>query len=83
MAIKFNEKLVQPDGMGGHKLRIWHRKGNKRTCPRYLVKCGDCDNSIEIYYDDRFLEIGGVHASLEEWRKILLPLLKKHNSRRA
>ncbi len=77
MTIKFNKKLVQPDRVGGYKLRVWHRRGNKRTSPRYLLKCGDCDNSIEIYYDSRFLEIGGVHASLDEWRKILLPLLKR------
>lgn len=77
MGIKFNRKMVQPDGVGGYKLRIWHRKGDKRMSPRYHVKCGDCNSSIEIYYDDEFLEIGGVNASLEEWRKILLPFLNK------
>jgi len=44
--------------------------------PRYLIKCGDCSNGLEVYYGGGFLEICGVHASLGEWRKILLPLLE-------
>ncbi len=79
MSVKLNKRSAQPDGVGGWKPRIWHRKGDKRRSPRYLVKCGDCDNSIEIHYGEEFLEIGGVNASIEEWRRILLPLLKKHN----
>ena len=43
--------------------------------PRYLVKCGDCDNKIEIHFDDQILEINGVIASVENWREVLLPLL--------
>jgi len=44
-----------------------------------LIKCGDCPNKFEIYYgpDADDLEIAGVLASIENWRKILLPLLKR------
>ncbi len=42
---------------------------------RYLLKCGCCDQKIEIYYSDDGLEIGGVNGAIEDWREILLPLL--------
>jgi len=76
---KYNKKLGVYEKEGGAKLRIWHRKKKGVGSARYLIKCGDCDQSIEVYYDkshDNFLEIGGVHATKKEWRKILLPLLK-------
>jgi hypothetical protein len=44
--------------------------------PRYLLKCGCCDEKLEIYYDDEGLEINGVNGSIEDWREILLPLLR-------
>jgi hypothetical protein len=49
-----------------------------------LIKCGDCDNKFEIYYgpDGEDLEIAGVLASVENWRQILLPLLKKSRQRK-
>ena len=43
--------------------------------PRYLLKCGCCDEKLEIYYDDDGLEINGVNGAIEDWREILLPLL--------
>ena len=73
---QFNQKLAQSDGRGGWKLRVWHREGKEKICDRYLVKCGCCNNHVEIYYDDESLEINGVNANLNEWRAILLPLLK-------
>ena len=66
-----------PDGMGGWKLRVFHRSGRGKKSPRFLIKCGCCDSSIEIYYDEHGLEINGVNASVEEWRKVLVSLLKK------
>lgn len=60
--------------------RIYHSKAGEKKSARYLVKCGDCDNSIKIYYgpkDDDTVEIGGVLTSKKEWRKILLPLLER------
>jgi hypothetical protein len=43
--------------------------------PRYLLKCGCCDETLEICYSPEGLEINGVYASVENWREILLPLL--------
>jgi len=56
-------------------LRVWRRKGGAKRSPRLLVKCGDCENALEVFYDQDALEIGGVHGSVENWREILLPLL--------
>lgn len=64
--------------------RVYHRKAHGRKSARLLIKCGDCPNKFEIYYgpegDD--LEIAGVLASIENWRKILLPLLKRTSRKR-
>ena len=78
MVTKYNTKLGIYEKNGAPKLRIFHRKRKGINSARYLIKCGDCDAKIEIYYDkdDKFLEIGGVHATRKEWKKILLPLLK-------
>ena len=43
--------------------------------PRYLFKCGCCDEKVEIHYDKTGLEINGVNGSIQNWREILLPLL--------
>jgi len=75
--MKQNIKIGQYGKEGAPKLRIFHRKKRGIKSARYLVKCGDCDNSIEIYYgDDEFLEINGVNASKKEWGELLLPLIK-------
>ena len=75
MKKKFNTKMVE-DAKVGFKLRIWHKKGEGKQSDRYLIKCGDCDQKVKIYYGaDDFLEINGVHASKKEWKKILDPLL--------
>jgi hypothetical protein len=42
---------------------------------RYLLKCGCCDEKLEIYYSADGLEIGGVNGAIEDWREILLPPL--------
>lgn len=65
-------------------LRVTKRAGTKRISPRLLVRCGCCDQSLEIYYDDRrignahrdSLEINGVNGTVDQWRQVLLPLLK-------
>jgi hypothetical protein len=43
-----------------------------------LIKCGDCDQKFEIHYGPgaEDLEMAGVLASVENWKKILLPLSK-------
>jgi len=76
--IKGNQKRYQyKDGIPIP--RVYYKKAHGKKSARCLVKCGDCDESLEIYYGpkrDNTLEIGGVLASKKEWRKILLPFLK-------
>lgn len=71
-----NKKMGLTDKTGNWVPRVYHRSSRGRKGPRYLIKCGCCEESIEIYYGEGSLEIGGVNASVEDWRKILLPLLK-------
>ena len=74
-----NHKRFQRRADGFAALRVYHRKGGGKKSPRLLIKCGDCDNALEIYYDPENpgdLEIGGVLGSVGNWREILLPLLE-------
>lgn len=68
---------TRPDGLP--ELRIWHKKaqqrGRKTIGARYLVKCGCCNEKVEIFYDEDSLEINGVDGSIQNWREVLLPLL--------
>jgi len=63
---------------GQPQIRIYHQKG---TGTRYLLKCGCCDEKLEIYYADDGLEINGVNGSIDDWRELLLPLLKKDSEK--
>ena len=76
---KSNQKLYEKRADGYSALRVYHRKARGKKSPRLLIKCGDCNNKFEIYYglDGEDLEIAGVFGSVENWREILLPLLKK------
>ena len=60
---------------GYPQIRVYHRRGSGKKCPRYLLKCGCCKEKVEIYYSDDGLEINGVNGAIEDWRDILLPLL--------
>lgn len=70
--------VLRPDGHSS--IRVSHRAAQRRgtgwKSPRYLLRCGCCDQSLEIYYGVDSLEINGVHGSIENWREILLPLLR-------
>jgi hypothetical protein len=70
-----NKRLTQARPEGGFALRVYHQQGRGKRMPRYLLKCGCCDQQLEIYYAPECLEINGVIASVENWREILLPLL--------
>ena len=73
-----NRRRFQRRADGYAALRIFHRQGRGKKSPRLLIKCGDCDNALEIFHDPNHpedLEIGGVFGSVENWREILLPLL--------
>jgi len=60
---------------GQPEIRVHHKKGRGKRSPRYLLKCGCCQEKLQIYYADDGLEIGGVNGAIEDWREILLPLL--------
>lgn len=78
MNVDYNKKKGIYDEDGSPKLRIWHKKKQGKNSARFLVKCGDCENKLEIFYDtqDPFLEIGGIHASIDQWQRILCQLLR-------
>jgi len=60
---------------GQPEIRVYHKKERGKRSPRYLLKCGCCQEKLQIYYADDGLEIGGVNGAIEDWREILLPLL--------
>ena len=61
---------------GQPEIRVFHRAGKGKRMPRYLLKCGCCENKLEVYYDPEGLEIGGVNGAIDDWREILVPLLE-------
>src|SRR6266849_5593474 len=73
--LSLNRKFAQSRTEGGFALRLYHQKERRKRMPRYLVKCGCCDEQLEIYYSEDDLEINGVYGSIENWREVLLPLL--------
>src|SRR5262249_28188447 len=70
-----SKRRAQSRPEGGFALRVYHQEGRGKRMPRYLIKCGDCDERLEIYYSADMLEINGAIASVENWREMLLPLL--------
>ena len=67
--------MLQGKEGGPYTPRLYQRASQGTKSARYLVKCGCCDEQVEIYYDKEELEINGVLASIEDWKSILLPLL--------
>jgi hypothetical protein len=76
-----SNRFYDTSRFGHPQIRVYHRKGAGKKCPRYLLKCGCCNQKLEIYYAEDGLEIGGVNGALEDWRKILLPILKRKNEK--
>lgn len=76
---KAKQKRSRSRGEGYPVPRVHQRRARGKQSARLLIKCGDCDSKLEIYYgpDGEDLEIAGVLASVENWREILLPLLKR------
>jgi hypothetical protein len=72
--------IKRPKPEGGFAIRVTHRAQRKRgqgyISPRYLLRCGCCEGALEIHYGPEDLEINGVYGSIENWREILLPLLR-------
>jgi len=79
--IKRSNKMAKSRPEGGWEIRVFHRKAIGKRNPRYLLKCGCCNEQLEIVYGGGSLEINGVMGSVEDWREILLPLLKVHARR--
>ena len=73
--LKRSNRFYDTSRFGQPRIRVYHRKGEGKKCPRYLLKCGCCEEKLEIHYADDGLEIGGVNGAIEDWREILLPLL--------
>lgn len=73
--LRRNNRFYDTSRFGQPEIRVYHRKGTGKRSPRYLLKCGCCDEKIEIHYADDGLEIGGVNGTIQDWREILLPLL--------
>ena len=72
---KRSNRFYDTKRYGYPQIRVYHRKGKGKKSPRYLLKCGCCEQKVEIYYGDDGIEINGVNGSIEDWRDILLPLL--------
>ncbi len=73
--LKRANRFYDTTRFGQPEIRVYHKKGRGKESPRYLLKCGCCQEKLQIYYADDGLEIGGVNGAIEDWREILLPLL--------
>ena len=73
--LKRINKLYNVSQFDQPQIRVYHKKRTGRRLPRYLLKCGCCEEKVEIWYSEDDLEIGGVSGTIEDWREILLPLL--------
>lgn len=73
--LKRRNRFYDTSCFGQPVIRVYHRKAMGRKSAGYLLKCGCCDEKLEIYYSDDGLEIGGVNGAIEDWREILMPLL--------
>jgi hypothetical protein len=73
--IQRKKAISRPKPDWGFEIRVSHKAQRKLRSPRYLLRCGCCDEKLEIYYDRDGLEINGVNGSIANWREILLPLL--------
>ena len=70
-----NRKLARPRFDGYFDIRVFHRSREPKKDPRFLFKCGCCEERLEVYYGGDSLEINGVIGSVENWRELLVPLL--------
>jgi hypothetical protein len=73
--LKRANRFYDTTRFGQPEIRVYHKTGKGKKTPRYLLKCGCCQEKLQIYYADDGLEIGGVNGAIEDWREILLPLL--------
>ena len=55
--LKRTNRFYDTSRFGQPQIRVYHKKGIGRRMPRYLLKCGCCEEKVEIYYADDGLEI--------------------------
>ena len=55
---------------GEAALRVYDRAPTQQKMSRRLIKCGCCDQSVEIYHDETTLEINGVNGSIQDWSEV-------------
>jgi len=72
---KRTNRFYDTSRFGQPQIRVYHKRRIGRRLPRYLLKCGCCEEKLEIYYSDDGLEINGVNGAIDDWREILFPLL--------
>lgn len=70
-----NRKIAQTRSDGYWDIRAFHRTKKGKRDPRFLFKCGCCNEQLQVYYGEDSLEINGVMGSVDNWRELLLPLL--------
>jgi len=73
--LKRPNRLCDATRFGQPEIRVYHKRAIGKRSPRYLLKCGCCEERLEIHYAEDGLEIDGVNGAIEDWREILLPLL--------
>ena len=73
--LKRSNRFYDTARFGQPEIRVRHRKAKGKRSPSYVLRCGCCDQKLEISYADDGLEIGGVNGALEDWREVLLPML--------
>ena len=74
--LKRKNNFYNTDRFGQPEIMVYHKKAAGNKSPRYLLKCGCCNEKLEIYYNENGLEINGVNGSIKDWQEILLPLLQ-------
>lgn len=74
---KLNNKRMYITDTNGCSLPrcYWSRRKGKES-PSVLVKCGDCNEKVKIYYGKGTLEVNGVLASNRFWKTLFEFLLK-------
>ena len=74
--LKRSNRIYDTSRFGQPEIRLRHRAGSGVKSSCYVLRCGCCGENLQIFYSDDGLEIGGVNGALEDWREILLPLLR-------
>jgi hypothetical protein len=80
--MKKRNPILENKKLGYATPRCWWSKSKKKISAKVLIKCGDCDNKLEIYYDKRKvknpidqaindqIEINGVFADKKWWKEL-------------